>query len=503
MCPAPDPTGFPAPRSPFLDRWLSGRRGLAWLLIVGAALFCTYATFRQRYIWGCDSYGYYAFGKLISEGRAHLPVEYPPGEFPAGIPLAFSINAKGVATPDYPPGLPLLLAIGHLLHAPLFVTPAVGVISCGLLFLLIRRRASVETAALFALAWAFLPVTVFGSTMLMSDLVAAAALMAACLAFGSNRLALAAWALGFAFWVRPTNVLFLIPFSVMLPFDRRTVKLAANLLVPCSLYALYNHLQFGAPWKTGYGDVGLDFLGTVFWPHVRFYAWQSVLVLSPFIVALVIAGLRPWSREKFFLLLWALEFFLFYCFWGAGGEGRWWWTRFLLPAYPPLFMLAADGFEKLRGRLRTVTANGWRHTGQITLWLLLAFLPVYYVAFGIHQKDLWNRDTGTVNYEVIRRVKDRVPGNSVVGSVEFTGALTLYSTLTPFFSTHPNAPEFVARALADGRRAFVLVEPWNATDPVMKIVLARFDPVPVDHFDFLWGGLPFYELKIKNAGRAP
>ena len=465
------------------------------LLVVASALFCTYATFRQRYIWGCDSFGYYGLGQLFSEGRVFLPTDYPAQEFPAGIPLGFSLNFRGQAAPDYPPGLPLLLAIGHLLHAPLYTTPAVGVLSCGIIFLLLRRRAAVHAAALWTLAWALLPVTVFGSTMVMSDLVAATALMAAYLAFQGGRLALTAWAVGFACCVRPTNGLFLLPCLVLLAPDRRTVRLALHFLVPCSLYALYNHLLYGAPWKTGYGDVGLDFLWDVFWPHFQFYSWQSLLVLSPVVVVLAGVGLRPWNREKLFLLLWAGVFGAFYCCWRPGGEGRWWWTRFLLPAYAPLFLLAVDGFERLRSRLENVGGARGRRTGRTALWLGTAALPFYYVAFGIGQHDLWNRDTGQVNYEVIRQVKARVPEHSVVGSVEFAGALTLYSTFTPFVSTHANAPTLIHQALGEGRRVFLLVEPWNASDPVVAATLAGFQPVPLDRYDFIWGGLRLYELK--------
>ena len=178
----------------------AGRIILGWAAAL--ALFAIYAAFRQRAIWGADSFGYLELGKLLSEGRVHLPLAFPAAEFPAVVPPGFTLNAAGLVVPGYPPGFPLLLAVGHLLGAPMWVTPALGVLSCWLLYQLLRERVAPATAWAFTLAWAFMPLSVLGGTMVMSDGVAAAVLLGALLAHQRGRMAAAGWLLGLAIAVR-------------------------------------------------------------------------------------------------------------------------------------------------------------------------------------------------------------------------------------------------------------------------------------------------------------
>jgi hypothetical protein len=477
---------------------LPSKRAGWWLgLAACLALFVVYASHRQRYIWGVDSFGYYELGRLLSRGEIYLATAYPPAEHPSLIPLGFSLQKAQYAGPNYPPGFPAFLAIGHWLHGPFFVTPFLGVVSCVLLFSLLLRRVRPGSAFLLTLAWAFMPLTVFGSTMVMSDLVAGTVLLGAQLAFQHRRIAVTAWLLGLAIAVRPTNTLFLVPFAFLLRADRTTLRLILHLIAPCALYGAYNHCLYGAPWRTGYGDVFTGFEFALIPSHVRFYATTTLMVLSPVIVFLAFFGLFPWNREKIFLLTWPLGLTLFYAAWVGGNIDWWWWVRFLLPAYPALFLLAGDGFEKLRTRCERAESRRSRITATATLAAVLLAVPVYYIWYGLRQGDVWRRDTGAIYHRVVERVHPVAPTGSLVGSVEFVSCFRLYSALTPFVSIHPDAPELISRTLREGRPVFLLVEPWNKDEPAVRTALERFQTHEVDRYDFIWGGLPLYELSLR------
>jgi hypothetical protein len=468
-------------------------------LVLGGLLFFVYAAFRQRYIFGVDSFGYYQLGQLFSEGSVFLPTRLPAVGQPALAPMGFSLNYAGHVVPNYPPGFPLFIAVGHLLRMPMLVTPFLGVVSCGLLYLLIRARAAASTALLFAWAWAFMPLTVFGSTMMMSDLVAATTIMAAVLAWRTQRVVLAAWMLGLSFAIRPSNVLIVVPFAMLLRPDRASLRLILHLAAPCALYALYNYFLYGAPWRTGYGDFSNDLNSALFPTHFAFYLRTTWVVLSPVIVLLAAIGLFPWSREKLFLVACPFVFMAFFANWASGGIDRWWWARFILPAYPAVFLLAAEGFETVRRRLAagSGTVSRFRTAGIAVLHLLILALPLYYVVYGVQRGDLWKRDSGVPNHDVALRVSARVPAGSLVGTVEFTSTFTVYTEITPFISILEEAPELVGKALASGRHVYLLVEPWYLKHPVIADMLQRYHAREIERYPNLWHGLPLYELTLQ------
>jgi hypothetical protein len=159
-----------------------------------------------------------------------------------------------------------------------------------------------------------------------------------------------------------------------------------------------------------------------------------------------------------------------------------------------VFLLAALGFERIRGWIprRFPGRVGW--AGGIALWTFVALMPPHYIAFGLRQRDLWNRSTGEVNFAVVQRVAAIAPAGSLVGTIEMGSTALLYSELIPFSPDKPGAAEAVARALGEGRRAFLLLEPWNAGREPFKGILERFHGREIERFPELWEGLPLYEL---------
>jgi len=80
---------------------------------------------------------YYQQGELLKTGRVFLPTELPAAEHPALVPFGYFVE-NGRAIPQYTPGFPLLLAAASFVGLTFFVTPVVGLVSCILMFLLLR-----------------------------------------------------------------------------------------------------------------------------------------------------------------------------------------------------------------------------------------------------------------------------------------------------------------------------------------------------------------------------
>lgn len=478
------------PLPPFLRR-----HGFA--LVFAALLtgcFLVHAHYRQRYIGAVDWYGYYQEGLLFKAGRTTLSNPLPAETFPSVVPFGFSVIAGGKVVPQYPPGFPLLIAAAAFFKLEFYLMALVGLASSLVLFLLIRDLTRDRvTAALYAVLWAFFPIVVFGSTTIMSDLVAALFVATSYWLYRRGQVFWSAFALTYALCVRPTNALYLLVFAVVLLRDRRLVRYGLCLLLPGAIYGIYNYSLYGAPWRTGYFDIRYDLVAGVFVPHLGFYLWQVFVQFSPLVLLLCCWGFRKPRDEKIFFIAWFAVFLLFYCFWRSGGD-RWWWTRFLLPGFTPVFLLSALGFSRVRTLIEERRAAGPRRlAAQAALFVLLGLTPVYYIKFGLRQKDLWLTNKGIDYYQVVKETEKNVPPGSYVGSVEFAGSFRLYTGLGSYVSVHENSPKLVEYVLAQGHEAFVIVEPWNQTDEVVGQLLRRFAATKVRDID-VWGGLPLYRL---------
>jgi hypothetical protein len=126
-------------------------------------------------------------------------------------------------------------------------------------------------------------------------------------------------------------------------------------------------------------------------------------------------------------------------------------------------------------------------------------LPFRSIAFSLFEQDVWVKHKGVDYRDAVSHVAALAPAHSYVGSIEFTGAMRLYSELQPFVSTHPNAPRVIERVLGDGRQTFLLIEPWNRADPAIRDLLTRFPSTRLPDIP-IWGGLEFYRLEPAPPG---
>ena len=453
------------------------------LLLIAAAI--AYVCYRQSYIGGCDWFGYYELGHLLASGTVFIDLPQPVDLYPSIVPLGF-VPAGVHALPQYPPGYPLLLAISSWFHGELFVTPALGVLSIGLIYLAAREFAERWLAMAVAATWAFFPIVVFGSTNVMSDLVAALPLLGSYLLYRKGWLRTSALVLGTAFWVRPTNALFAILFAGILLRDRNLIRYVLWTLPTVVPYAIYNHLLYGAPWHTGYGNFASDLTATVFWQHLGFYLRISLIHLGP-LVPFILLGLRRLRRsDAAFLLAWPAAYILFYSFWLSGGDA-WWWIRFILPAYAPLFLLAASGLQQSAEWIRSWRDSPpIRYIGFAALLALVGFTINYQIDVGLATHDLWTRNKGRGYYEIVRTAAHLAPEGSYIGSVEFCGSVRLYTRCQSFFSGHSNAPVLVRDLLAKQTPVFLILEPWNETHPEISALRRTFNTELLESIQ-MWG----------------
>jgi hypothetical protein len=416
---------------------------------------------------------------------------------------------RGSFLPQYTPGFPLLLALAGLAGLEFYVTPLAGLVSCLLMFATVRRIAGRWVGLLFTVLWGMAPIVIFGSTNLMSDLVAATCVMGAYQLCQDKKAAWGAVVMVLGIAVRPTNAL-LVP--VLLPAllqHRQWWRFCAGGLLPALAYGAYNLSVYGAAWRTGYADISSDLLPELFLEHVRFYARQLQVQFGAPLLVLVLLGLlrrgsdaerkgRLWRHlETLAWLWWFVSVTAFYCFWRyPENDDTWWWLRFILPGLPGLFYLAASGWktaeEELGGRLPAIPLR-WA-AGIAVCALLLA--PVKAVPF-CKGNFVWKTNKAQEYRDVVVETESRVPAGAWVGSVEFAGAARIYTKLGSFFSNHSGANALIDELFRRGKPVYLLVEPWNVKTGKedLALRLKRYQAREVHRF-MMWGtAVVLYELK--------
>lgn len=427
------------------------------------AIFYIYSTYSQKYVGGADWYGYYQQALLLKNGHVSLDTKLPASKYPAIAPLSF-YSVDGKVLGQYPPGFPLLMAAFGFAGLEFYVNPVLGVLSVILMFLTTFALTGNDkwTAGLFALLWAFFPLTMYGSTYVMSDLPATFFILLAFYLFKIKKIIPSALSLAFSLAVRPTNVLFC---AVFLPFvckelnAKQRWQYGSWFGAATSLYAIYNWLVNGAPWKAGYLNLSYNLSTSVFSRNLGFYSGQTLAQFTPLLVLLVFIAM--WKKEKhaFFFAAWFLVFLILYCFW-APLIDAWWWLRFLLPGFPALFLLAALGFKRILTVLR-LHNRFLKRAAPILLAAPVLAVSIYFIYRGTHYQDLWAKGKGELFYVISKKIEKQIPSGSLVGCCDFSGPLRIYANIESFGSFHLNALYLISDMLKEGKPLYVLVEPWQ------------------------------------------
>jgi 4-amino-4-deoxy-L-arabinose transferase-like glycosyltransferase len=273
----------------------------------------------------------------------------------------------------------------------------------------------------------------------MSDVPATAwalaAMLAALRARASARAAyLCGAAFGMAILVRPTNVLLVVPLLLALPFERRILlRVAIGGLPFAAFLFVTNQIANGGPFRSGYGDMSSGFSLGFFPVRIRHYGYWLAALGTPFLVLgwLSVAGVRSLPRrDRLLLIVWPAVLLVFYCCWGP--YETWWYTRFLLPGVPAMFL--AMFFVVERG-FRPAGQRGGppvpppRHRGILALALSVVVLATG--VFWIRRFQLVESARGAEIYpDACRWAEALVAPKSVVAAMQMTGAMRYYTNLT-------------------------------------------------------------------------
>lgn len=393
---------------------------------------------------GADAYGYVSQADLWLKGD--LTIEQPLArELPWNdadwtlAPLGYRPAVSGGAiVPVYAPGLPMLMAGARLACGdcgPYLVVPLLGALLVWLTYRLGERVATrnvgLAAAALMASSPAFLVMLVSP----MSDVPVAAFLVGALGVTLSRVRGRAFWTgltVSAALMVRPNLVplaAIFLAFLVAWETDwRQRFRTAAafglGILPAVAAIALLHTHLYGAPWKSGYGDLeGLYAWRFALTNIPRYTRWlvetHTPLILF-FIVPIVVSHRLDRDRRDTtrFLAAFGAGVWLCYLFYIPFEE--WSYLRFVLSAFPPLLLLAIAGWDLAARRLRPLYRN--------VVMVGVAGGVIGYQVSLVQDSYLLRYGEGESAYiSVARHVAETLPENAVVLSMMHSGSLRFYA----------------------------------------------------------------------------
>lgn len=393
------------------------------------------------------------------------PLGYRPGTTPHTL------------VPIYSPGLPLIMAGFMLVFGscgPYYVTPLSGAALVLLTFLLGRRVAGVATGTIAALLIATSPTMLFWLMMPMTDVIVATLWSASLLlAFRPST-----WSIissgaigGLAILVRPNLLpLITIPLLIVLwnwksgSLGRALTRgfyFGAAVAPSLIIVAAVNRYLYGSTTESGYGTVRSIYSVANLGANLKRYpAWllesQGILV---FIFLIALFKIRGTDKDEVprrgaFLLFIALTLlaYLFYTPFDA-----WWFLRFVLPAFPLIFVLTADGLLWMTRRL----SSPWR---TIALLTGCAWMVFHGLRFS-QEHDVSGLGMGEQRYaDVGHFIAQQLPPKSACLAMQHSGSIRHYShCMTLRYDIL--SPEWLDRAIAhlvqQGYHPYIVLENWR------------------------------------------
>ena len=429
-----------------------GKVGTLGSAVVLIAYFVLLLTNTYFFASGPDSSGYMNGAKLLLTGEAHVRVEalrtfgLTDDMTHVFVPYGFAIHRPGVLVPSYPAGLPLHLAaaagIGGWKTAPFVLAPIVA-IGCLLMCYALGREAGLVGlwAVAPSLMLASFPVFIEHALQPASDNLAMLyALVSFYAALRAHRSA-ASWAVlaGVAFamgvWVRPTNILLVVPLAVALRFRPALLLRTAAGALPIGLViASMNQWLYGKWWRTGYGS----FFGVISRTPVcaRFHVEWMARILTPVVLPgglLVVFDRRSSGWIRAMLVSWFGVLFAFYSFYNYCDQP--FSIRFLLPAVPALLIgasLVVQGVVDRTAALArgTPVRTPAPHWTPVLQWIgaaLLISVSLFHVYLMRTRYDVFHGDEIESIYpETIAWTERQIPSNGILLAGIMTGAYRYY-----------------------------------------------------------------------------
>jgi len=416
----------------------SGRRRLDVCAAILLALFVTTIglIWGTRVAAGADAYGYVSQVDLWLRGNLHIDqsfgarVPWPLARW-TFVPLGYRPEPDGYRiVPQYPAGLPLLMAAAKLVAgqcALFWVVPICGGVLVAATYLAGRRLGDADAAVAAAWLVATSPTVLFMTIAPMSDVPAAAAwsVAIACALRGTRAAGAGAGAAAaLAIVIRPNLAPLAIVIGLWLAkWGRGAAIFVAIAAVGAVVVAAINTRLYGSPLSSGYDLTDGFALSYVPTNLGRYGGW-----LLSAETGLAIAGLIglaiPWRA------LWPVEtravrtlfaacalvvvgFYLLYVPWDA-----WWYLRFLLPAWP---LLAIAG-----GRL--LMQVGRRGPAGRAMAAALVLALGCHGLWQAYRRETFNAARGESKYvEVARAVEAIADPDAVIISAQHSGSIRYYA----------------------------------------------------------------------------
>lgn len=417
------------------------------LCVLGFVLF---AWHRTQFLEGCDPTAYYLESLRLRGVDAGLSLDPTvPLRGPLA-PLCMELTAGNFIATFFPPGFPLLLAVMGAIGFPFHTAPLLGATSALALYYLVKERSNGLIALALLLAWLCSPLVFWGSTRLMSDLPATAFLLFVLLAARRRRWTLAGALLGFAVGIRPAAVLFVPAFIVMESSIRPLLRVALGGLGAVIGWALYLRLSFGYfffPYSQNVNALATS----IWWTQLWFLLKTTALLHAP-LVALAIVGTVMKPRAAAPCWVWFGSFAAFHALFQTPFDA-FWWTRYVLPALPALFLLAADGAQ-------AISRRGPMSRSPVGV-LSLATGSLAYASWALMSqasRESRRPEPDPPYAEDARRVAKLIPAGALVGAENQSGTLRLHGHVQSFFWCHFQTEALVNWAHSVARPVYVLLD---------------------------------------------
>ena len=418
---APDQTSWR--RLPRWAPWIT-----AGIVVASVAIAIRFGIFAAG---GADAYGYVSQASLWARGQLVTPdplaaVESMLGQ--AAVPLGYRLAPiPGAIVPIYSPGLPLAMALALKIAGPsavYYVVPMLGGLAVWLTYILGARLEGPITGTIAAVLFAFSPLFIFDTLEPMSDVpVTTWWLLAWVFAISPSTWAPlgAGLAVSAAVLTRPN----LVPLAIVLvavvganrPRLPRLALFAAGSIPGCLIVGALNAHLYDSPLESGYGPVRPLYAWDRWRENLGRYTEWLIELNSP---GLLLAFLAPLvTRVRFALAMLAFFILLLVCYLFYIVYDTWPFLRFLLPAFPLLFVLASAvivrGLERLPVEFRSAA-----------VFLLCVLLPIWYVVKA-DSISVFHIQRAEHRYPAVgKEIGRTLPANAIVLSRIQSGSVRLY-----------------------------------------------------------------------------
>jgi hypothetical protein len=438
----------------------------------GAWAFAAGVVFGTFAVGGADSYGYAGQARLLAHGRLTDTVpasrEYTwPDVVATFTPLGFSPGrAPGIIAPKYPPGLPLLMAPLSLIseHAIYLLVPCFGALLVWLTFRLGTSLGDPVAGGVAAVLLSASPTFLYQVVQPMSDVPAAACWLAALLVASratTSSTAASAVLASIAVTIRPNLVplalivLVVATFSVGAPMHRgaasrlrRAAAFAVAILPGLALLAWIQSVRYGSPLASGYGSASDVFAFAYIRENLARYPrwitethtwfiWLSCAAPA-WIARRATRPVLAWGALGLATIIWAsyLPYLYFH-------PDEWFYTRFLLPAIPVMFLFAA-----------AIVVWALRPLSVIVRTAAIVVVTTVMAVHGVQAA----RNRGAFDVRNQERkyplagafVRDHLPSNAIVLAAQHSGSVRYYAD-RPTFRWDLLSPTRLDQALATFR----------------------------------------------------